>query len=283
MSSWTTGKVLSWTASDFKKRGIESPRLEAEVLLAHVLKCDRINLYTGYDRPLLDNELAAYRDTISRRRNGEPTAYITGTKEFWSLNFEVDSSVLIPRPDTETLVGAVLDRAPDEGRFLDLGTGTGCVAIALASELKNIEIDAVDISPQACRLARRNAEKHHVADRIRVLEGDLFAALPPNSSYIAIVSNPPYIPMNEISNLSLEVQKEPRVALDGGPDGLDVVRRIICSAPDHLEPSGWLLVEIDPRQARKLKQGIGFEVFGANGEFLMDLAGHQRVAAWQRR
>lgn len=281
MSSWTTGKVLQWAASDFKKRGIESPRLEAEVLLSSVLCCSRIDLYTGFDRPLLEDELAAYRQTITRRRNGEPSAYITGSKEFWSLDFEVGPSVLIPRPDTETLVSAAVERTAEDGRVLDLGTGSGCVAIAIAVELKQARIHAVDISEPACRLAQRNVDRHGLSERVTVLHGDLYAPLPEDARYSAIVSNPPYIPAYEIANLDAEVRNEPRMALDGGADGLDVIRRIVAEAPRHLEPHGWLLLEIDPRQADELIDRVGREVLGVRGEPLLDLAGRKRVVAWR--
>ncbi len=281
MSTWTTVKVLTWATSDFKKRGFHRPRLEAEVLLSHVLHCGRLDLYTGFDRPLVEAELSKYREMISRRRDGEPAAYITGHKEFWSLDFEVDSQVLVPRPDTEILVEAALERTQKSGRILDLGTGSGCIAVAMASERPNIIIDAVDISKGACRIAQSNAQKHGVENRVQIIEGDLFEPLPPNSAYMAIVANPPYIPNAEIEHLDQEVQKEPYLALAGGPDGLSIIRRIISEAPGFLEPNGWLIIEIDPRQKSELIHNVGLASLGAKGRIIRDLAGHDRVIAWQ--
>ncbi len=281
MVSWTTGKVLTWAASDFKEREIDSPRLEAELLLATVLECSRIHLYTGFDRPLVQDELAAYREMIKRRRNGEPSAYLTGSKEFWSLEFEVDSRVLVPRPETETLVEAALQRLPETGRILDLCTGSGCVAISLASERQNWIVDAVDISKDACVVARRNAERHNLSDRVRIMEGDLFESIPSSRRYAAIVANPPYVQDDAIAGLAPEVQNEPHLALAGGSDGLDVIRCIIEACSTFLEPRGWLLVEIDPRQADELLNHLGPSVFKNKGEVISDLAGHARIIAWQ--
>ncbi|MCP4600641.1 MAG: peptide chain release factor N(5)-glutamine methyltransferase [Proteobacteria bacterium] len=281
MTTWTVVKVLTWAAADFKKRGLAMPRLEAEMLLSHVLGCRRLDLYTGFDRPLVETELSAYKETISRRRAGESAAYITGRKEFWSLDFEVDRRVLVPRPETEILVEAVLSRAPESGRFLDLGTGSGCIAASLASERPEITVDAVDVSKDACQIAVRNIEKHGLSDRVRVIEGDLFEPLPPDSNYVAIVANPPYVIDTEIEHLDPEVQMEPRLALAGGPDGLDIIRRIISGVPNFLEPNGWLIMEIDPRQTDELIHGIGLTSLRTEGEVIRDLAGRDRVVAWQ--
>ncbi len=281
MTTWTTVKVLDWAAADFAKRAFERPRFEAEVLLAHVLDCRRLDLYTGFDRPLANDELTAYRETISRRRAGEPAAYVTGEKEFWSLEFEVDCHVLVPRPETETLVEAVLDRVSDAGRILDLGTGSGCIATALASERPEAEVDAVDVSKEACEVARRNIERHGLSDRVSVIEGDLFEPIPSGRTYSVIAANPPYVPENEIDGLDVEVRKEPRRALAAGSDGLDVIRRIVSEAPRFLEPNGWLFLEIDPRQTEELTDEIGPAVLGVKGEVIRDLAGRERVVAWQ--
>jgi len=279
--TWTINSVLTWATEDFARRGMDKPRLEAEVLLAHVLDCSRLTLYTDFSRPLIDDELAKYREAIVRRRSGEPTAYITGRKEFWSLDFFVNEHVLVPRPETEHLVEAALDRAPRNGRFLDLATGTGCVAIALAHEIKDIEVDATDISEEACHLAKRNALFHSVSDRLHVFLGDLFAPLPEGSCYDAITANPPYVPNSEIAALPSAVQYEPRLALAGGPDGLDIVRRIIKEAPLYLRPSGWLFVEIDPRQAKVVAGQLGPLSFEAPGDIIRDLAGGERIVAFR--
>jgi release factor glutamine methyltransferase len=281
MADWTAGKVLAWAQEDFRKRGLASPRFEAEVLLAKILGIRRIDIYTGYERPLEAIELKRYRNAILRRRAGEPTAYITGQKEFWSLSFEVTPSVLIPRPDTETLIEAALKRHTGAGPCLDLCTGTGCVAIALASERPLCRIDASDISPEACAVAARNIQNHRMTDRVRVSEGDLFHPFPQAKQYALITANPPYIRSSEIPHLQIEVQKEPRLALDGGLDGLDIVRRIVAAAPDYLAPHGWLLMEVDHRQIPKIVDDIAAERFNTR-EVIADLSGLERVVALKK-
>ncbi|MCP4199931.1 MAG: peptide chain release factor N(5)-glutamine methyltransferase [Proteobacteria bacterium] len=281
MTSWTTGKVLDWAADDFRKRAFPSPRLEAEVLLTSVLGCRRLDLYTHFDRPLMDNELSAYREAISRRRSGEPTAYIVGKKEFWSLEFDVDPRVLIPRPETETLVEAALGRIPEDSLVLDLCTGSGCVAVALASERPGLSIDAVDISNDACEVAKQNVAKHGLSNRITVIAGDLFQPLSPGRRYDAIVANPPYIPKDEIGLLAPEVKKEPVGALAAGEDGLDVIRRILDQALSFLEPHGWIMMEVDPRQVDELLLHAATARFNADGEAICDLSGRKRIVVWQ--
>ncbi|MDJ0762272.1 MAG: peptide chain release factor N(5)-glutamine methyltransferase [Myxococcota bacterium] len=283
MTTWTIKDVLEWAAADFKKRSYDHPRLEAEVLLAHVLSIPRINLYTEFDRPLIEEERTAYRNAILRRQTGEPAAYIVGHKEFWSLDFDVTSHVLVPRPETELLVATALKIAIPTGPFLDLCTGSGCVAIALASECRKAEIDAVDISPQACEVARRNALRHQVEARVTVFEGDLFAPLPMGRTYAAITANPPYVRNSDMAALAPEVLQEPDIALAGGTDGLDVTRRIVANAPSRLMPGGALIVEIDPRQATALLNEVGPNHFNAKGELLRDLAGQARAIIWQHR
>ena len=281
MTRWTAGKVLAWAQDDFKKRGMPSPRFEAEVLLAEILKIKRLDIYTGFDRPLESFELEKYRNAIIRRRQGEPTAYITGRKEFWSLEFEVTPSVLIPRPDTETLVEAALKRLDDHGAALDLCTGTGCVAIAIASERPALTIDAVELSPDAAAVARRNILRHDMTARIRLLEGDLFGPVPTGTTYSVITANPPYVKAGEIPALAAEVRREPPLALDGGADGLDVVRRIMAEAAPFLVPGGWLLMEVDPRQTAEIVNTIAGDAFGTR-EIIPDLAGLNRVVALKK-
>jgi len=283
MKIWTTRDVLAFAAEDFKKRGLESPRLEAEILLCHVLACPRLHLYTEFDRPLVEGELNTYRNAITRRRNGEPAAYIIGKKEFWSLEFEVNPSVLIPRPETEILVEHALERLRGGHRALDLCTGSGCIAIALAVEKPELQVDAVDISEAACQVAERNASAHKVSERFQVLRGDLFSALPPEKRYDLITANPPYVAEAEMAGLSREVQNEPRLALAAGAEGLDIIRRIVAEAPSYLNPGGSLLMEIDPRQTEEVVQKIGKPAFGEveNCDIIKDLAGKERVLAWQ--
>ena len=248
------------------------------MLLCDVLKVQRLALYTDFDRPLQDEELTRYRNAIIRRRNGEPTAYITGKKEFWSLSFEVTRDVLIPRPDTETLVESALARLDGSQRMLDLCTGTGCVAVAVASERPASMIDAIDISKAACRIAARNIANHDLSERIAVLEGDLFAPIPNDAVYDVITANPPYIPAGEMAQLQAEVQEEPKLALDGGGDGLDIVRRIIADAPKYLKDDGWLLIEVDPRQTRGIVSNASTSIWKET-LILPDLAGRERVVA----
>lgn len=254
--TWTVRRVLSWTAQHFEKREIDSPRLTAEILLAHTLKADRVRLYVDLDRPLSREELAALRGLIERRTSGEPTQYLTGVKEFYNRPFKVDARVLIPRPETELLVEAVLRSLPRDAprRVLDLCTGSGCIAVSLAAERAQASVVAVDLSPDACALARENAAAQKVAARVEVLEGDLFAPLPAGSRFHAIASNPPYVTSGEIPTLAAEVRREPALALDGGADGLDVLRRIVREARGFLEPGGLLAMEMGETQGAALQE-----------------------------
>lgn len=277
---WTAGRVLGWAASDFRERGVPTPRLEAEILLAHVLGCRRLDLYTDHDRPLDPGELTAYREAITRRRQGEPAAYVTGVKEFWSLELEVNRDVLVPRPETEILVQASLERVSG-GPLLDLGTGSGCVALAIASERPALRVHAADVSPLACAVARRNTERLGLAQRVAVVEGDLYEAVPAGTRYEAIVTNPPYVADGELAELAPEVRSEPWLSLAGGADGLDVIRRILGSARDHLLPGGWLLTELDPRQAATVARELGPAALGVEGEIIRDLSDRERVVAFR--
>ena len=251
---WTVRRVLTWTTGHFEKRHIDSPRLTAEVLLAHVLKVGRVRLYVDLDRPLEKEELASFKALIARRTAGEPTQYLTGVREFYNRPFKVDPRVLIPRPETELLVEAALHALPKElpSRALDLCTGSGCIALSLAAERPQAEVVAVDLSPDACALARENAEALGVASRVSVLQGDLYAPLPPGQRFRLVVSNPPYVGTDEIAGLSAEVRREPRMALDGGADGLALVRRVVSGARRWLEPGGLLALEIGETQGAAL-------------------------------
>ncbi|MBX5483472.1 MAG: peptide chain release factor N(5)-glutamine methyltransferase [Myxococcaceae bacterium] len=260
--AWTIRRVLGWTAQHFEKKQIDSPRLTAEVLLAHVLGCDRIRLYVDLDRPLSKQELAAYRGLIERRVQGEPTAYLTGTRDFYGRAFRVDARVLIPRPETELLVEAILRHIPKDApaRLLDLCSGSGCVAVTFAAERPQASVWATDLSGDACAVARENAEALGVGARVTIRTGDLFEPLPPDARFDAIAANPPYIPSAEIPGLMIEVRKEPLLALDGGEDGLRVIRRIVAGARDRLKPGGVLAIEITEHQGEAVAQ-----LFGAAG------------------
>lgn len=248
VSTWTTLAVLDWTAKKFQDAGISSGRLEAQVLLAFVLGCKRIELYTNFDRPMGEDELAAYRALIRRRLAGEPLAYLVGEHEFWALPLWITPAVLVPRADTETLVEVALARGgattakPGHGRLLDLCTGSGALAVSLLHELPELTAVATDVSPEALAVARRNAERHQLEARLDVRLGDLWAPVT-GERFDVIVSNPPYVRRQEIDALSPEVRAEPRLALDGGDDGLAFYRRLAAGAREHLTPGGLLAVE----------------------------------------
>ncbi|MBL8949839.1 MAG: peptide chain release factor N(5)-glutamine methyltransferase [Myxococcaceae bacterium] len=250
--TWTVRKVLGWTTQHFEKADVDAPRLTAELLLAHTLKLDRVRLYTELDRPLHKDELAAYRALIQQRSAGEPTQYLTGQKEFYGRRFAVDSRVLIPRPETELLVEAVVKRLKP-ARVLDLCTGSGCIAVTIACELPEASVWAVDLSGGTCAVARFNADALGAGARVTVLEGDLFGAVPTGAKFDVIVSNPPYVKTGELKTLQREVQREPKLALDGGADGLDVVRRIAAEAQGWLKAGGSLALEIGDGQGDSVR------------------------------
>ncbi|WP_426753445.1 peptide chain release factor N(5)-glutamine methyltransferase [Myxococcus sp. Y35] len=276
---WTIRRVLAWTTQHFEKRQVDAPRLTAEILLSHVLKLSRVRLYVDLDRPLSKDELGAYRGLIERRMAGEPTQYLTGMREFYNRPFKVDARVLIPRPETELLVEAALRALPRDapGRALDVCTGSGCIAISLAAERPQATVIATDLSPDACALARENAEALGVADRVTVLQGDLFAPVPADARFQVVVSNPPYIASGDIPGLSAEVRREPKLALDGGPDGLVAVRRVVTGARQWLEPGGLLAMEIGEDQGPavlELLRAAGY----ADARVEKDLERRERMA-----
>ncbi len=279
--TWTTLKVLQWTEGRFSRAPhIDAPRLEAQVLLAHVLECERIKLYTGFDRPLAPEELAAYRGLIQRRLAGEPVAYLVGEQEFWSLPFTVDARVLIPRRDTETVIEVVLDLVPRDRalRIADLCTGPGTIAITLARELSQATVVASDVSADAVALAQINAERNGTSARVDIRCGDLWGPLAGEDDFDLLVSNPPYVPTDVIDTLSSEVRREPRLALDGGADGLDVVRRIVHQAGAHVRPGGWLVLEHGHDQAPAVAALIADTGAFAAAEVRADLGGNPRVS-----
>lgn len=255
-TTWTTLGVLDWTTNRFASAGIGAARLEAQVLLAHALGCTRMELYTGFDRPLGESELASYRRLIQRRLAGEPVAYLVSEHEFWGLPLWVDPSVLVPRPDTETVVEVALSSRVDRVapcRVLDLCTGSGAIAIAVAKELSSAQVIATELSPQAAALARRNAERNAVADRVDVRHGDLWQPVA-GEVFDLIVANPPYIATSTIPSLAAEVRCEPQLALDGGSDGLAFYDRICAAALDYLHPGGALIVEHGFDQAAEVQR-----------------------------
>ena len=275
--AWTTLSVLDWTTQRFTEAGIAGARLEAQLLLARALECSRMQLYTAFDKPLGETELAAYRALIKRRLGGEPVAYLLNEAEIWGLLLYVDEHVLVPRPDTETVIEVATKLRGDKSvacRVLDLCTGSGALALALAKELPAATIVATDVSPQACAIARRNAERNGFADRVEIREGDLFAPVP--ERFDLIVSNPPYIATSVIDSLSAEVKREPRLALDGGADGLAFYDRICAAAPGHLHPGAFLVVEHGFDQADTVR--ARFEQAGLSDITLVhDLGKNPRV------
>jgi release factor glutamine methyltransferase len=245
---WTVLKILRWTADYFRSKEIESARLDAELLLSATLDMDRVTLYVNFERPLNADELSRYREKVQRRASREPIQYILGETEFWSLPFNVNPAVLIPRGDTEVLVEEALQRMDGRSRVLDVGTGSGAIAIALAREMPALHVTAVDCSAEALEVARGNARRNGVEDRVACLAGDLQSL--PSGPFDAIVSNPPYIPSRDWQQLMPEVRDhEPRLALDGGDDGLEAYRLIAVQALQILSPGGWLLVEVGIDQA----------------------------------
>lgn len=250
--TWTILKVLDWTKGYLAGKGVENARLEAEWLLSEALGLDRVGLYVNFEKPLLPDELAVFRGMVARRAKREPLQYILGSQEFMGLEFRVTPAVLIPRHDTETLVQEAVNRAGDAKQVLDIGAGSGCIAVALSKLMPDARVAAVERSDAALFVARGNAEKNGV--NVRFISGSLFEPFR-GERFDLIVSNPPYIPTAELAGLQQEVREyEPKGALDGGTDGLTFYRLIIPVAPEHLNPGGWLMVEVGIGQAEAVKK-----------------------------
>jgi release factor glutamine methyltransferase len=268
---WTVESVVRWTLDDFKARGIESPRLDAELLLAHVLGTTRMQLIVDSKRPLADDELSRFRELVKRRRAREPMAYILGQREFYGRSFRVDRRVLVPRPDTEALVEVSLARTRAVSmsmRALDLCTGSGCVAVTIARERSTSTVYATDLSADALAVARDNAQRLG-AYNVVFRQGDLFdAANGAGHRFDLVTANPPYIPSGEIASLMADVRDfEPRVALEGGQDGLALLRRIVDGAPARLKTRGVLAVEVGAGEAPAV-----VELFRAAGLVAIEVA-----------
>ena len=249
--TWTILRLLKWTAGYFKSHQVEQPRLAAEVLLAYTMGLRRVDLYVQYDRHLELQELETFKGFIKRRIQREPVAYIVGKKEFWSMELRVTSDVMIPRPETETLVEAALAIIPPEPgsiplRTLDLGTGSGAIVLAIASERPGHSFYAVDRSKKALAVAQDNARTYQLHKTITFLHGNWFDPVRESGRcFDVIVSNPPYISSHELDVLPPEISRyEPREALEGGSDGLEAIRLIVKQASDHMVPAGWLILEI---------------------------------------
>ncbi len=283
---WTVGRLLTWTADYLKKHQAESPRLDAEVLLAEARGCQRIQLYTAFEEVVDDATRTRFREFVKRRAEGMPVAYIVGRKEFYSLNFRVTPDVLIPRPETEHAVIAVLDLLKASGlaapQIVDVGTGSGCIAITIAKHAPQAQVTAIDQSPAALAIAAENAATHQVTDRVTFVESDLLTALPSEQRFDIIVSNPPYVTEAEWAELSPGVRDfEPRTALVGGTTGLEITTRLVAQALERLTPGGWLVLEIhDGLEAQT------HELLTATGRFekistIKDLAQLPRVVQAQ--
>jgi release factor glutamine methyltransferase len=277
---WTIGRLLNWTTGYLRDHGSESPRLDTEVLLSHALGCERIALYARFNDCTPDAVREAFRALVRQRSQGAPVAYLVGHKEFFSLDFEVGPAVLIPRPDSEFVVLEFLRiaKAMAQATAIDIGTGSGNLAIATAHQHTTARVWAVDRSADALEIARRNAVRHGTADRIEFVEGNLFDSLPSGLQVDCILSNPPYIPTAEIPNLPIGVRDyEPHVALDGGPSGFDVVAAIATQAERFLKPGGQLILEIGSPQEGAVRNLIesrgGYELLPT----IHDYAGHARV------
>lgn len=280
---WTIGSILTWTGQYFAEKGVENPRLDAEVLLSHILERERIQLYVNFDQPLQAHELTAYREAVKKRVARMPVAYITGCKEFMGLEFCVTPAVLIPRPDTEILVEAVLEKLHgfEQPALLDLGTGSGAIIVSLLANLPTAAGVAVDISDQALVIAQNNAEKNQVASRLTFCQGDLYQPVT-GQTFDAIISNPPYIPDQDIHELTQEVKQEPRLALAGGLDGLDFYRRIVRDAAHYLNAGGFLALEVGIHQAQAvaaLAEPVEQLAFAG---IIKDYGGIERVVLFQR-
>ena len=261
---WTIKKLIDWTTQYFKNHAIEDPRLDVELLLSHVLKKQRIFLYTDFEQIVNPEELAQFKSYIQKRVKGISTAAIIGEKDFMGLTFHVNENVLIPRPDTETWLEKVIQyhRGDPDIVVADLGTGSGAILLSFLYYCKEAKGVGVDISPKALEVAKENGEQLKLSDRATWLEGDYVDALPADTLYDGILTNPPYIPSGDIPGLSQEVRSEPLLALDGGDDGLIFYRRLAEKAADHLKPGGFLAMEFGIHQWEPI-----LDLFKATGQF----------------
>jgi release factor glutamine methyltransferase len=296
---WTIKRVLEWTTSYLTRRGIENPRLNAEWLLGYVLKRSRLDLYLEFDRPLFSSSLTLFKKLILERSQHIPLSYLVGHQNFMDLKFKVNLNVYIPCPETEILVEEAIkmaqgsrlkaqDRNGVSGPFIivDLGTGCGNIAISLVKKIPRSKAYAIDISSEALKVAVENARFYRVERRIEFLEGDMFSPLEGlnlKGKIDLVISNPPYIATKEIPKLSLEVKKEPRIALDGGRDGLNFYRRIFREAPPFLNKGGLLALEIGYDQANKVRELILAEKDLESPVVIPDYDGNQRVTLSRKR
>ena len=284
MENYTISRQLIVATSELEKAGVDTPRLDAEVLLAYVLNVRRLALYINMEKNLKDEQVARYRNLIRGRMDRVPVAYLTGHKEFMGLNFAVTPDVLIPRPETEILVQGVIEHMQEfnhDLKLADIGAGSGAICISILKFVDNATAAAVDISKNAIDVAQFNAAKFHVDDRINFYEGNLFEPLE-GQTFDIIISNPPYITAEEFKTLQPEIETEPHIALDGGADGLNFYRKIIDDAPKFLNAGGLLAFEIGMNQAAAVQQLIKDNGNFKNTQVWKDLARLDRVvAAWK--
>ncbi len=284
----TVNQLIQKAESEFSKVGIDTPRLDAEVLLAHVLNCDRAHLYGHPEEKLSEDGFQLFRNLVSRRLKREPVAYIIGKKEFWDREFEICHGVLVPRPDTEALIEEVLSicktakPCPTEyPKIIDIGVGSGNIAITLACELPEARVWGTDSSDTAIKLATKNAKTHGVSSRVHLLKGSLFDPLAEQSllgSVDFIVSNPPYIPSVRIPELAPEITKfEPIETIDGGPNGLSVIEPILNKAPSFLKDGGYLVMEIDPEEVEQIREMANSSGGWKDIKIKKDLGGRDRI------
>lgn len=281
---WTVLRLLEWTTQFFRQRGSDSPRLDAEVLLAHVRGCDRIQLYTAFEDIPDPEQRTAFRNLVRRRGEGTPVAYLVGYREFYSLRLKVNENVLIPRPETEHVVIEALDAAKSLSvsgrpiRIADVGTGSGAIAIAIAKHLPGAEITATEIDPAAMQVAASNLEQHGVGESVRLVEGNLLEAIEPGLRFDILCSNPPYVSESEFAELEPGVREhEPRGSLVSGPTGMEVIEQLVSLAPERLEPGGYLIVELSPMIADPCLQLAESNPKLTGAHLVKDLDGNKRV------
>ncbi len=285
---WTIGRLLNWTTDYLKQRGVDNPRLDAEILLAHARGCERIKLYTDFDHEADQAIRDRFRELVRRRADGMPVAYLVGRREFYSMSFRVTPDVLIPRPETEFLVMKLVDAAKKQRTgtvdIADVGTGSGVIAICAAKHISNCRVTAIDSSEQALDVARENAQRHHVADKITFVHGDLLQCLDSSQRFHFVASNPPYVSTSEVAQLPRDVHDyEPHAALSAGPLGTDIIERLIPQAAERLHAQSQLLMEISPQIEPRVR-----DLISADGRLellptVKDLAGLPRIVMAQRK
>lgn len=280
MKTWRVIDLIQWTSKYFKYQNITSPRLDAEILLGHVLKKSRLQLYLSFDMPVFQEALSEFRGLIKRRAAHTPVSYLTNQKEFMSLAFYVDSRVLIPRPETEILAETVLRQQSGKCRLIDIGTGSGAIAVSLAFNRPDWEIVATDLLADALDVARKNAVIHGCTERITFLQGDLFAPVKTleNRRFDWIASNPPYISAKDFPTLPPDIRDyEPNSAIAAGCDGLSIIRRIIAGAPQFLNPNGRLILEIGNNQSDQVQDLIQLNPAYNDCQVIVDYSGRERI------